>query len=72
MTSEERIAHLERILTQRFSRSSKIEEELMAIGIGKRDLPTREECREWAIKLGVPEEYRVLQQTKREQNETRC
>ena len=66
MTPEERIAFLERILTQRFARSSKIEEELMAIGIGKRDLPTREECREWAIKLGVPEEYQVY---KREQHD---
>lgn len=55
---KERIEWLEKLLNQRFSRSSNIEEQLMAIGIGKRDLPTRDECREWAIKLGVPDEFR--------------
>lgn len=53
-----RIEWLEKLLTQRFSRSSNIEEQLMWIGVGKRDLPTREECREWAVKLGVPDEFR--------------
>lgn len=53
-----RVEWLEKLLTQRFSRSATIEEQLMGIGVGKRDLPTREECREWAIKLGVPDEFR--------------
>ena len=29
-----------------------VENELARIGAGKRDLPTREECRMWALKLG--------------------
>jgi hypothetical protein len=29
-----------------------VENALASIGAGKRDLPTREECREWAVKLG--------------------
>lgn len=57
-----RIDGLVKMLTQRFIRSSPIEEELMAIGVGKRDLPTREECKQWAIKLGVPEEFQILRE----------
>lgn len=60
---KERIEGLTKLLTQRFSRSSAIEEQLIAIGIGKRDLPTREECREWGLKLGIPDEFRVRKET---------
>ena len=56
---KERIEGLTKLLTQRFSRSASIEEELIAIGVGKRDLPTREECREWGLKLGIPDEFRT-------------
>ena len=46
------------LLRQRFARSSPIEEELMLAGMGKRPLPTKEECLEWAAKLGIPDEFR--------------
>lgn len=46
---------VQRVLLTRFARSAPIEEALMAIGVGKRDLPTREECAAWAVKLGVPD-----------------
>lgn len=49
---------LDKMLRQRLFRSAPIEEALMQIGMGQRDLPSREECREWAIKLGVPDEMR--------------
>lgn len=62
MTQEERIEGLVKLLTQRFNRSSPIEEELMGIGMGKRDLPTREECKQWAIQLGVPQEFQILKE----------
>lgn len=50
---------LDRMLCQRFARSAPIEEALLQIGMGKRDLPTREECREWGAKLGVPDDVRA-------------
>jgi len=58
---EAMVAEVERLrksLTTRFARSSPVEEKLMAAGIGKREMPTKEECLEWAAKLGVPDEYR--------------
>jgi hypothetical protein len=69
MTQEERIEGLIKMLTQRFIRSASIEEELLAIGIGKRDLPTREECKQWGIKLGVPTEFEIF---KENPNATPC
>lgn len=51
---------LDRMLCQRFACSAPIEEALLQIGMGKRDLPTREECREWGIKLGVPDDVRAV------------
>ena len=56
---DERIKKLDKMLCTRFARSAPIEEALLQIGMGKRDLPTREECKEWGVKLGVPEEYRA-------------
>jgi hypothetical protein len=32
-----------------------VEQRLIDAGSGKRPPPTREECQEWAVKLGVPE-----------------
>lgn len=66
----ERIDGLIKMLTQRFIRSSPIEEQLLAIGVGKRDLPTREECKEWGIKLGVPPEFEILKEGN--PNATKC
>ncbi len=57
MTDPERIEFLTKTLTTRFARSSPIEEALLGVASGKRPLPTREQCHEWAVKLGVPEEY---------------
>ena len=53
------IDRLRKALTTRFARSSGIEEQLMAVGVGKRPLPTMEECLEWAQKLGIPDEFRM-------------
>lgn len=52
------IERLDTLLRQRFARSSPIEEQLQLAGVGKRPLPTQEECLAWAAKLGVPDEYR--------------
>jgi hypothetical protein len=38
----------------RLNRCAAIEQELIDIANGKRDLPTREECRELALRLGDP------------------
>ena len=60
---EAAIAQVERLrkaLTTRFARSSPIEEKLMAAGVGKRHLPTAEECLEWAAKLGIPDEFNTF------------
>jgi hypothetical protein len=40
----------------------KVENELWQVAIGAAELPTREKCREWAQRLGIPED--VLQQFK--------
>lgn len=56
----ERIEFLTKMLTTRFARSSPIEEALLGIAMGKRPLPTREQCGEWAVKLGVPVESHSL------------
>ena len=45
---------LDAILADRFRRSCPIEEKLLAAGMGKAPLPTKEECLQWAVKLGVP------------------
>ncbi len=52
------IDQLDALLRQRFARSSPIEEQLQLAGVGKRPLPTKEECLAWAAKLGVPDAYR--------------
>jgi len=36
----------------------RVENELWNCFFGKRELPTKAECREWALLLGVPDEYR--------------
>jgi len=36
-----------------------VERKLFAVYEGKREAPTPDECREWAIKLGVPRAYRM-------------
>lgn len=42
-----------------------VETELLAIAAGKAPLPTREQCRDWSVRLGVParvrEAFRELQ-----------
>jgi hypothetical protein len=53
----EEVESLRKALTTRFARSSPVEEALLGIASAKRPLPTREQCGEWAVKLGVPEEY---------------
>jgi len=45
---------LDAILADRFRRSCPIEEKLLAAGMGKAPLPTKEECLQWAVKLGIP------------------
>jgi hypothetical protein len=57
---DERIKKLDTMLCQRFARSAPIEEALLQIGMGKRGLPTREECKEWGITLGVPDDVRAV------------
>jgi hypothetical protein len=59
-TTDPRIETLDKMLRLRFQRSAPIEEALMQIGMGQRDLPSREECREWAVKLGVPDDVREV------------
>lgn len=39
-------------------RRVKVENELWLCAFGKRPLPTAEECRQWALVLGVPEDFR--------------
>jgi hypothetical protein len=43
-------------------RRVKVENELWQCAFGKRPPPTSDECKEWALILGVPEEFRVAQQ----------
>jgi hypothetical protein len=57
---DERIKKLDKMLCTRFARSAPIEEALLQIGMGKRGLPTREECKEWGITLGVPDDVRAV------------
>jgi len=35
-----------------------VERKLFEVYEGKRGLPSKEECRDWAIRLGVPKAYR--------------
>lgn len=42
----------------RLNDRSRVESWLHDCANGKRPLPTREECREWAVILGVPKAYR--------------
>ena len=42
-------------------RRVRVENELWDIVHGKRPLPDEKECKEWAIILGVPEEFRGKQ-----------
>lgn len=55
----EEIERMRTMLTQRFMRSSPIEEALLAAGVGKRPLPSAEECLAWGAKLGIPDEFRA-------------
>jgi len=34
----------------------KVENELWQVALGTTELPTREKCREWAQRLGIPED----------------
>lgn len=34
----------------------KVENELWQVAIGAAELPTREQCRDWAQRLGIPED----------------
>jgi len=53
-----RILHdLDAMLTDRINRSVPVEQELLDIANGKRPLPTAEDCRRMAMKLGVPTKY---------------
>lgn len=38
---------------------AKVEQELIDCANGKRTLPGKEQCREWAMRLGVPAEWRA-------------
>ena len=42
------------------NRRVEVERELWLVFYGKRPVPTREECREWALKLGVPDNSNSL------------
>lgn len=42
------------------NRRVSVEQELFDCAAGKRPLPTAEQCREMALRLGVPDEYRTL------------
>ena len=41
-----------------YNRRTYVEKRLRDCARGARELPTAEECREWALKLGIPTEYR--------------
>jgi hypothetical protein len=47
---------LDAMLTAQFARRIPVEQALLDVANGKRELPTREECRKWATKIGVPNE----------------
>ena len=51
-------AELDAMLTDRINRSVPVEQELLDIANGKRPLPTAEDCRRMAMKLGVPTKHR--------------
>ena len=40
---------------QELNRRAAVEQQLWNVYHGKRPLPDAEQCREWAVKLGVPE-----------------
>ncbi|MDB5596210.1 MAG: hypothetical protein JWM36_3171 [Hyphomicrobiales bacterium] len=50
----DKVAELDAMLCQMFARRAPIEETLLAVASGKRDLLTREECKAIAARLGVP------------------
>ena len=54
-----RLSIIEKLLTTRMTRSAPIEEALLAIAVGKRALPTRDECGAWGAKLGIPVEAQI-------------
>lgn len=41
------------------NRRAAVEAELFDMASGKKPLPTADDCRRLAIKLGVPDEYRI-------------
>jgi ABC-type dipeptide/oligopeptide/nickel transport system ATPase subunit len=41
------------------NRRAQVEQALFDVANGKEELPSREQCREWAMKLGVPEEWKA-------------
>lgn len=47
----------ERSLNER----ARVEQELLDVANGKARLPDREQCRKWAVRLGVPQEWREAQ-----------
>ena len=52
-------------------RRATVEQELMNCASGKCPLPDADQCRKWAIKLGVPDEWRAEQPCQRK-GEGRC
>lgn len=40
---------------------ARVEQELLDAANGKAPLPGREQCRQWAVRLGVPQEWREVQ-----------
>lgn len=51
-----RLRSLSELWAKELNRRAVVEQTLWDIANGKRDVPTREECREWAVKLGVAPE----------------
>jgi hypothetical protein len=41
------------------NRRAKVEQELWNVVNGKAPLPDQEKCRDWALRLGVPDEFRL-------------
>lgn len=40
------------------NRRAEVEQDLFNVANGKRPLPDAEQCRQWATRLGVPDEWR--------------
>lgn len=60
----EPLTELQKVMrTNDLNRRAEVEIILLDISSGKRDLPTREECKELALRLGVPEVWKESQLT---------